>query len=406
MSNASEEDSLSLQRQLANARENLRLMEERESEYPLSTDIPLLNVKEKRRLLEKIAELERQLAAQSTALEAQRERALPTTTGHVFISYAREDQTYARKLADDLRSRGFETWMDDRIDFGDRWWRTIVQAIRDSAAFVVVMTPDAEQSEWVERELMLALDEGNPVFPLLLRGKCFPILINKQFANVSGDQIPPAPFYERLAQVALFRSKAEQQPHIRKLQGVPLPPFEDDFQHGLGAWIIRDGQSPQADKDGLLLQHFGDNDLSKMVVLKGYEFVDGVIECEVDLALGAVFNVVFRANLVGSNLKRDGEFYLARFDTREDKLPKRKTQDGILFKPKDNWWDLCATGAKDHSPSGRLTMRIEVSGSQITLYRGDQLIEEISDVKQSGNSIALLAEKQDVRVRMIRVIPG
>jgi hypothetical protein len=61
----------------------------------------------------------------------------------VFISYAREDQTYARKLAEGLRQRGFEVWMDDRIDFGDRWWQTIVQAIRASAAFVIVMTPVA-----------------------------------------------------------------------------------------------------------------------------------------------------------------------------------------------------------------------------------------------------------------------
>jgi len=74
----------------------------------------------------------------------------PTPTGHVFISYAREDQEYTRKLAEGLRQCGFEVWLDDRIDFGDRWWQTIVQAIRGSAGFVVVMTPDAEKSEWVE----------------------------------------------------------------------------------------------------------------------------------------------------------------------------------------------------------------------------------------------------------------
>ena len=33
----------------------------------------------------------------------------------VFISYAREDQEYARKLADSLRKCGLEPWMDDRI---------------------------------------------------------------------------------------------------------------------------------------------------------------------------------------------------------------------------------------------------------------------------------------------------
>ncbi len=209
MTGASKEDLTSLRRQLAEARENLRLIQERKDQYVLSTDVPLQLVKEERRWLDRIAELEERLAAQPSAPEDQpradrqgRKPDTPTTTDHVFISYARHDQAYARQLAADLSAHGLGVWIDDRIDFGDRWWQTIVQAVRASAAFVVVMTPEAEQSEWVEREIMLALDEGKPVFPLLLRGKCFPIFNTKQFANVSAGQMPPDSFYERLARVA------------------------------------------------------------------------------------------------------------------------------------------------------------------------------------------------------------
>ncbi len=120
------------------------------------------------------------------------------TLSHVFISYAREDQPYTRKLAEGLRQRGFEVWMDDRIDFGDRWWQTIVQAIRASAAIVVVMTPDSEQSEWVEREILLAQHERKPIFPLLLRGHGIPLLVTTHYANVTGGWMPPDDFYERL----------------------------------------------------------------------------------------------------------------------------------------------------------------------------------------------------------------
>ncbi len=131
---------------------------------------------------------------------------------HVFISYSRKDQTYARKLADDLRKRGFEPWMDDRIDFGGRWWRTIDRKIRTCAAFVVVMTPDSEESEWVEREVQLALREGKPIFPLLLRGPGFSLLITKQHADVAGERLPPVDFYERLGQVASARRVPEPKP--------------------------------------------------------------------------------------------------------------------------------------------------------------------------------------------------
>ena len=57
-----EEDVVSLRRQLAEARVNLRLIEERESSYVLSTDVPLQLVKEKQRLQRAIADLEARLA--------------------------------------------------------------------------------------------------------------------------------------------------------------------------------------------------------------------------------------------------------------------------------------------------------------------------------------------------------
>ena len=51
----------SLRHQLGEARENLRLIEERKTRYVLEVDIPLQLIKEERRLRERIAELERQL---------------------------------------------------------------------------------------------------------------------------------------------------------------------------------------------------------------------------------------------------------------------------------------------------------------------------------------------------------
>jgi hypothetical protein len=131
----------------------------------------------------------------------------------IFISYSREDQTYARNLANDLHKRGFDVWIDDRIDYGDRWWQTIVQAILDSMALVVVMTPAAEKSEWVEREIMLSQREGKPIFPLLLHGNNFPLLITMQYVDVTDGQMPSQDFYDQLRKVMKRRAfvEAEQQ---------------------------------------------------------------------------------------------------------------------------------------------------------------------------------------------------
>jgi hypothetical protein len=135
-----------------------------------------------------------------------------TSTGHVFISYSRKDKRYVRKLDYGLRKRGFQTWIDDElIDFGAEWWETTEQAIRDCAALIVVMTPRSKQSDWVKKEIHLALDEGKPIFPLLLHGQKFPILGDLHYTDVSGilSKLPDDDFYERLEQAITVQSEED-----------------------------------------------------------------------------------------------------------------------------------------------------------------------------------------------------
>jgi hypothetical protein len=58
----SKDEIASLQRQLQEMRENLRLIEERKAEYVLGVEVPLQLIKEERRLKDRIAELEQQLS--------------------------------------------------------------------------------------------------------------------------------------------------------------------------------------------------------------------------------------------------------------------------------------------------------------------------------------------------------
>lgn len=121
-----------------------------------------------------------------------------SAAGHIFISYSRRDQDYARKLADHVRQNRFNAWIDDRIDYGDRWFKEIEKAIKVCAAFVVIMTPDSEESDWVHREILIAKREKKPIFPLLLKGQEFGILIDIQYGDVRNMEMPPTDFYDRL----------------------------------------------------------------------------------------------------------------------------------------------------------------------------------------------------------------
>jgi hypothetical protein len=129
---------------------------------------------------------------------------------NIFISYSHEDQSYVQELVAYLKNEGLSVWVDDNIDHGDRWWQTIVANIRKCEAMIVVMTPESEKTDWVEREYLFADDIKKPLFPLLLKGNCFPFFINRQYHNVRGESMPPKKFVASLRRLTLQKNEEER----------------------------------------------------------------------------------------------------------------------------------------------------------------------------------------------------
>jgi adenylate cyclase len=95
---------------------------------------------------------------------------------HVFISYARADETVASQIADCLRKDGFEVWRDDELPAHRAYAEVIEERIRDAGAVVVLWSAAAAQSQWVRAEADSA------------RG-------NKTLVQVNLDgTVPPLPF--------------------------------------------------------------------------------------------------------------------------------------------------------------------------------------------------------------------
>jgi Tol biopolymer transport system component len=117
---------------------------------------------------------------------------------HVFISYSKKNQSYARQLAEKLKEEGFDVWIDDRIDYGDTWERVIFKAIDDCSAFLVIMTPESYESRWVLRECQHAENRNKPAFPVLRDGQVFPRYNSTQYVDVRSGQLPPPNFYDKL----------------------------------------------------------------------------------------------------------------------------------------------------------------------------------------------------------------
>ena len=120
-------------------------------------------------------------------------------TGHVFISYSHDgDGAYVERLAAFLTQRGVRVWFDREIISGDRWHEVIQERIDSCAALIVVMSPAAQQSVWVNREITQAEKRDKAIFPLLRSGEGFFRLGDVQHEDVSPDQMPSSEFVERL----------------------------------------------------------------------------------------------------------------------------------------------------------------------------------------------------------------
>lgn len=104
---------------------------------------------------------------------------------HIFISYSREDLDFARYLRALLEKEGFAVWMDEkRLSAGMTWWKEIERSIDRCDAFIVVMSPASDESMYVHNEILRALDQKKPIFPVLLRGNAFSLLASVQFEDM------------------------------------------------------------------------------------------------------------------------------------------------------------------------------------------------------------------------------
>jgi hypothetical protein len=119
--------------------------------------------------------------------------------GYVFVSYSRRDEAYVARLADYLVAQSIEVWVDRRrLRAGVNWERELRERVDGCAALIVVMTPDAQDSNWVQSEVQQAQDGNKPIFPLLLRGKRFMRFNVTQYEDVTAEGMPGAEFIEDL----------------------------------------------------------------------------------------------------------------------------------------------------------------------------------------------------------------
>lgn len=110
----------------------------------------------------------------------------------VFLSYTRVDNDLMQRVKDKLTAGGIKVWTDENLIPGTKDWEDdIEKAIWGAHAFVVVMTPDAKRSQWVNNEISFADQAGVTIFPVLGRGNLKHVttlrLVNRQWVILNSN---------------------------------------------------------------------------------------------------------------------------------------------------------------------------------------------------------------------------
>jgi hypothetical protein len=106
-----------------------------------------------------------------------------------FLSYSRSDETFALRLAKDLRAQGVHMWVDQfDIRPSEHWDRAIERAVRDCRGIVVVLSPRSVASDNVADEISYAIDSGKSVLPVMIERCTLPLRITRmQVVDATGN---------------------------------------------------------------------------------------------------------------------------------------------------------------------------------------------------------------------------
>lgn len=118
----------------------------------------------------------------------------------VFLSHTHNDSFLAKKIASALIKKGLDVWNAETEIFpGDNWAEKISDALKESDAMVVLITPKSLQSKIVQREIEYALGDKS------YNNRLIPVLVGSE-ESLSSENLPW--ILQRLQMIRL--SKPEQ----------------------------------------------------------------------------------------------------------------------------------------------------------------------------------------------------
>lgn len=95
----------------------------------------------------------------------------------IFISYSHADKAEVYEILDKLMYENFRFWFDEGIEVGSEWRKTIVNFLDKSHTFIVFISANSINSEYVIKEIHRAIKQHKVIIPVFLQETDLPMEI-------------------------------------------------------------------------------------------------------------------------------------------------------------------------------------------------------------------------------------
>ena len=155
----------------------------------------------------------------------------------VMVSYSSRDRAQVMQFVQRLRAAGVAAWIDQGgIDGAQKWGEEIVNAIDACKTVILMISATSMQSENINKEVMLAWENGKHFLPLCLEDAKIPKSMQYQLAGIQQIKLyegdPEAKFVSVLR--ALVRLGVHVSPYYIALVSADLGDHEQAFE-----WLNR-----------------------------------------------------------------------------------------------------------------------------------------------------------------------
>jgi Tol biopolymer transport system component len=249
---------------------------------------------------------------------------MSTPAPYFFMSYSREDVNLQKTVIAGLRQRGVNAWVDveNLIPGSPAWEREIERAIRGASGLIVLLSPDANNSEWVRREISFAEQHEKRIFPVLIHGD-------------EDDSIP-------------LRLSNHQRVDLRRNFGNGLDSLADALNEHLGVTAVqrRPKENKTASFDPGSLQRF---------ILPGVLALVGLV------CLGGL---TFAASYIYSSLSQPTRVVTTPPDIDPTIAATPGTTPGITL-------TAIETANQTNEPTGKIVYTCQIAGDEICIINAD-----------------------------------